>query len=90
LDIIAITDHDEIRGALLAEQIAPEIGIQVIPGVEITTAEGDLLALSIRKLIPAGLPLIETILRVGEQGGFCLAPHPSIDMLRSDVRTLNN
>lgn len=76
LDIIAITDHDEIRGALLAEQLAPQVGIQVIPGVEITTAEGDLLALSIRKIIPAGLPLIETILRVGEQGGFCIAPHP--------------
>jgi predicted metal-dependent phosphoesterase TrpH len=30
----------------------------------------------VHKLIPAGLPLIETILRVGEQGGFCLAPHP--------------
>jgi predicted metal-dependent phosphoesterase TrpH len=74
LDIIAITDHDEIRGALLAEQLAPQLGIQVIPGVEITTAEGDLLALSIRTLVQAGLPLIETILRVGEQGG--LAPHP--------------
>jgi predicted metal-dependent phosphoesterase TrpH len=76
LDIIAITDHDEIRGALLAEQIAHRYDIQVIPGVEITTAEGDLLALSIRKLIPAGLPLIETILRAGELGGFCIAPHP--------------
>ena len=76
LDIIAITDHDEIRGALLAEQLAPQYGIQVIPGVEITTAEGDLLALSIRKIIPAGLSLRETILRVGEQGGFCIAPHP--------------
>jgi predicted metal-dependent phosphoesterase TrpH len=76
LDVIAITDHDEIRGALLAEQLAPEFGLQVIPGVEITTAEGDLLALSIRKLVPAGLPLIETIKRVGEQGGFCIAPHP--------------
>ena len=76
LDIIAITDHDEIRGALLAEQMAPEYGIQVIPGVEITTAEGDLLALSIRQIIPAGLSLRETILRVGQQGGFCIAPHP--------------
>ena len=76
LDLIAITDHDEIRGALLAEQLAPEFNIQVIPGVEITTAEGDLLALSIHKLIPAGLSLIETIKRVGEQGGFCIAPHP--------------
>jgi predicted metal-dependent phosphoesterase TrpH len=76
LDLIAITDHDEIRGALLAEQLAPQFGLQVLPGVEITTAEGDLLALSIRKLIPAGLSLIETIQRVGEQGGFCIAPHP--------------
>jgi len=76
LHIIAITDHDEIRGALLAEQLAPQYGIQVIPGVEITTAEGDLLALGIRKIIPAGLALIETVLRVGEQGGFCIAPHP--------------
>jgi predicted metal-dependent phosphoesterase TrpH len=76
LDIIAITDHDEIRGALLAEQLAPEFDIQVIPGVEITTAEGDLLALAIHKIVPAGLPLIETVKRVGEQGGFCIAPHP--------------
>jgi len=76
LDLIAITDHDEIRGALQAEELAPKFDIQVIPGVEITTAEGDLLALSIRKLVPAGLPLIETIKRVGEQGGFCIAPHP--------------
>jgi len=76
LDLIAITDHDEIRGALLAEELAPKFGIQVIPGVEITTAEGDLLALSIRELVPAGLTLIETVHRVGELGGFCIAPHP--------------
>ena len=77
LDLIAITDHDEIRGALLAEQLATKFDIQIIPGVEITTAEGDLLALNIRKIVPPGLPLIETIKRVGEQGGFCIAPHPT-------------
>ncbi len=76
LDIIAITDHQEVRGALLAEQLAPKYGIQVITGAEITTAEGDLLALSIRELVPAGLPLIETVRRVGALGGFCIAPHP--------------
>ena len=76
LDMIAITDHDEIRGALLAEQLAAEFDIQVIPGVEITTAEGDLLALAIHEIIPAGLSLIETAKHVGEQGGFCIAPHP--------------
>ncbi len=76
LDVIAITDHDEIRGALLAEQLAPQFGIQVIPGVEITTKEGDLLALGIRRLVPAGLSLIETLLQVGQFGGFCIVPHP--------------
>ena len=76
LDIIAITDHDVIRGALLAEQLAPKYNIQVLPGVEITTAEGDLLGLGLRELVPAGLPLIETLRRVGDLGGFCVAPHP--------------
>jgi predicted metal-dependent phosphoesterase TrpH len=75
LDVIAITDHDEIRGALLAEQLAPQYGIQVIPASEVTTGEGDLLALGIRKLIPAGMTLIETLLRVGDQGGYCIIPH---------------
>ncbi len=77
LDIIAITDHDEIRGALQAEQLASKFDIQVIPGIEITTAEGDLLALSIHQMVPAGLSLIETVKRVGAQGGYCIAPHPN-------------
>jgi len=75
LDVIAITDHDDIRGALLAEQLAPQYGIQVIPASEVTTGEGDLLALGIRKMIPAGMSLVETLLRVGDQGGYCIIPH---------------
>ncbi|MGC1378817.1 MAG: PHP domain-containing protein [Anaerolineales bacterium] len=82
LDIIAITDHDVIRGSLLAAELAPEYGIQAIPGIEITTAEGDLLALAVQKLIPAGLSLMETLMLVGEQGGFCIAPHPMSDGIR--------
>jgi len=82
LDVVAITDHDEIRGALQAEQLAPQFGIRVIPGAEITTSEGHLLALNIQTLIPAGLSLTETVRRVGEQGGFCIAPHPGAGGLR--------
>jgi predicted metal-dependent phosphoesterase TrpH len=76
LDVIAITDHDEIGGALEAVKIAPNYGVEVIPGIEITTAEGDLLALFITEKVDAGLPLIETILKVRELGGVCIAPHP--------------
>jgi predicted metal-dependent phosphoesterase TrpH len=76
LDVIAITDHDEISGALEAVKLASHYGIDVIPASEITTSEGDLLALFINQKIKAGLSLIETILRVREQGGVCIAPHP--------------
>jgi len=75
LDVIAITDHDEIRGALEALELAPRYGIEVIPGSEISTADGHLLALFIPKKIPAGLSAVETILRVQELGGLCIVPH---------------
>ena len=53
--IDAVTDHDEICGALQAQQLAPQFNIQVIPGVEITTTEGDLPELFIRQITPAHL-----------------------------------
>jgi len=76
LDVIAITDHDEIAGSLKALELAPNFGLEVIPGIEVTTAEGDLLALNITENIPRDRPLIETVLKVRELGGFCIAPHP--------------
>jgi predicted metal-dependent phosphoesterase TrpH len=76
LDVIAITDHDEIKGALKARELAPIYGVEVIPGIEITTADGDLLALFITEKVDAGLSLVETVLKVRELGGVCIAPHP--------------
>ena len=76
LNVIAITDHDEIAGALEAVKLASHYGVEVIPGSEITTAEGDLLALFIHEKIQPGLSLIETLLRVNEQGGVAIAAHP--------------
>jgi len=76
LDVIAITDHDEIIGSLKALELASAFGVEVIPGMEVTTAEGDLLALNITKKIERNLTLIETIQKVSDQGGFCIAPHP--------------
>jgi predicted metal-dependent phosphoesterase TrpH len=77
LDVIAITDHDEIAGALEAMTLAPAYGIEVIPGCEITSADGHVLALFINQRVPPGLSLVETARRVGELGGLCIAAHPS-------------
>lgn len=76
LDVIAITDHDEVRGSLEAQQLAPMYGIEVIPGVEVSTSDGHLLALFITTQPPAGMSLIDTLIHIGKQGGVAIAPHP--------------
>ena len=76
LDVIAITDHDEIRGAFEAQQMSAQYGIEVIPGAEVSTRDGHLVALFIKALPPAGMPLIDTLIHIGEQGGIAIAPHP--------------
>jgi predicted metal-dependent phosphoesterase TrpH len=76
MDVIAITDHDEIRGALEAQELAAHHGLAVIPGSEVSTAEGHLLALFIQCRVPRGLTLEASLRRVAEQGGLAIAPHP--------------
>ncbi len=76
LDVIAITDHDTMAGVAEAVHLAPQYKLEVIPGCEISSAEGHVLALFIDRPVRAGLSLLETVLRVGEQGGLCVAAHP--------------
>ncbi len=83
LNVIAITDHDCLTGALEALELGPSYGVDVIPGCEITTAQGHLLAYFIKKSVPSGLPLEETVLMVGEMGGVCVAAHPCARMTSS-------
>lgn len=77
LDVVAITDHDTLDGSRKAQEIAPKYGIEVIPGCEITTRDGHMLALFLQRLIQPGLSMLETVLRVGEQGGLCIPAHPT-------------
>lgn len=70
---LAITDHSEIEGALLASQMAPDL---IIVGEEAMTDDGELLCYFITELIPDGLSLDEAIDRVHAQGGICGPSHP--------------
>ncbi|HEX7556049.1 MAG TPA: PHP domain-containing protein [Leptolinea sp.] len=76
LNVIAITDHDSMDGVQQALDLAPAYGLKVIPGCEITSARGHVLALFIKKPIPAGLSFLDTLLLIGEQGGIAIAAHP--------------
>src|SRR5205085_6385746 len=67
LGAIAITDHNEISGALDAQAKAD--GIKVIVGEEVKTAEqGEVIGLFIEEKIPRGMTLKETIADIKRQG----------------------
>jgi predicted metal-dependent phosphoesterase TrpH len=77
---LAVTDHDRIDAALRAQDVAPP-GLTIIVGEEVNTADGDLIAIFLRELVPPGLSAAETIAAVREQGGLVGIPHP-FDRLR--------
>jgi predicted metal-dependent phosphoesterase TrpH len=78
LDVIAITDHDEIGAALVARERAAALGyrVEVVAGVEVTTREGHLLALFLEERPPALRGAAQTADWVRAHGGLCVAPHP--------------
>lgn len=77
LNVIAITDHDDIRSICEAQDLAPKYGIEVIPGCEVSTADGHLLCLFIDRPVQPGMALIDTVKAVGDMGGICIAAHPT-------------
>jgi predicted metal-dependent phosphoesterase TrpH len=79
IDKFAITDHNEINGALEAQAIAPE---HVIVGEEILTTEGELLGYFVSEKVPAGLTPMATIERLKAQGAVVSVAHP-FDPVRS-------
>jgi predicted metal-dependent phosphoesterase TrpH len=78
LGAIAITDHNEISGALEAREIAAEMDdLKVIAAEEIKTAgQGEVIGLFLEEKIPKGLTMAETIAEIRRQGGLVYVPHP--------------
>lgn len=83
LDVIAITDHDTLAGALMACEMAADFRIEVVPGMEITTREGHLLALFLTHPVRPGLSFAETAEEVRLRGGLPFAAHPACTMGKS-------
>ncbi len=74
IDRVAITDHNEIDGALLVHSLAPD---RVIVGEEVKTREGaDVIGLLLTERIPRGTPARETCEMIRAQGGVVYLPHP--------------
>ncbi len=74
IDVIAVTDHDAISGALMLRDMAPDL--RVIVGSEILSADGEIVGLFLEEDIPTGLSAEETCERIKAQGGLVYVPHP--------------
>ena len=78
LDVVAITDHERIDGALRAAELhaAGDFSFDLVVGEEITTRRGHVLALFITERLPALRPLEETLAAIHAAGGIAIAAHP--------------
>jgi predicted metal-dependent phosphoesterase TrpH len=73
LDGVAIVDHDRLDSAL---KIAKETDLFIIPGMEIPSLDGHIVALDVQEPIPRGLTADETVDRIHEASGLAVACHP--------------
>lgn len=73
LGLVAITDHNNIRGALEAREAAD---FPVIVGEEVKSSQGDIIGLFLEETVPARLSPSETVERIKAQGGLVGVPHP--------------
>jgi predicted metal-dependent phosphoesterase TrpH len=89
LDGIAITDHNSVQSYSVASKLAEELGLDliIIPGAELSTSEGHLIALGTTNLLPSGRPAKEVTEHVHDNGGIVVAPHP-FAFFRKGIRNL--
>jgi predicted metal-dependent phosphoesterase TrpH len=89
LDGIAITDHNSVQSFFVASKLAEELELDliIVPGAEISTSEGHLIALGTTSLLPSGTPANEVIEHIHDNGGMVVAPHPYA-FFRKGIRNL--
>lgn len=85
LDVVAVTDHDDIGGALLAREVHARgnYSFEFVTGVELTTRAGHLLALWVDEPLRPLRPLGETVAAIHRAGGVAVIPHPFSYLTRS-------
>jgi hypothetical protein len=76
---VVVTDHNNNLGGLHAQRLDAQLAI---PGEEVQTTAGELLAFFVTEEVPRGLSPKESIARLRDQGAFISVSHP-YDVLRS-------
>ena len=78
IDVLAITDHDVIDGAISAREVAitEDLRTEVIVGEEVSTLDGHVLGLFLEEPVPPGMCAARTVEAIHRQGGLAVAAHP--------------
>jgi predicted metal-dependent phosphoesterase TrpH len=85
INVIAVTDHNEIEGAFVIQKMAPP-ELKVIIGEEVKTAEGEIIGLFLHDIVPRDMSPEDTVRAIHAQGGMAGIPHP-FDKFRRSVLT---
>jgi len=81
-----ITDHDCVTGGLVGKEAARRYkDFQVIPGAEVTSRSGHILAIGIEANVPKKLSVEETVERIHDLGGIAITSHPFSSRVRPSL-----
>jgi len=75
LNACAVTDHNALEGAY---KIAKETDFLIIPGMEVSSVDGHIVALNVKEHIPRNFSAVETIKLIHKAGGVAIACHPYV------------
>jgi predicted metal-dependent phosphoesterase TrpH len=75
LNAVAVTDHNNWSSA---QKIAKETDFLIIPGMEVSSSDGHIVALNVKEPIPRGFSAVETVKRIHAAGGVAIACHPYV------------
>ena len=80
LDVVCITDHNSIAGAV---ELQDRVDARVIVGEELRTASGEIIGLFLTDRIPMGVGPLDAARAIRDQGGVVYVPHPFDPMRRN-------
>ncbi len=80
LDVVCVTDHNAIDGAL---QLREQLRVRVVIGEELRTAAGEIIGLFLTERVPMGVSHVDAAKSIRDQGGVVYIPHPFDPMRRN-------
>ena len=79
LDAIAVADHNTIKGSMVTIEEAKDFkDFVVVPGMEISSSKGHIVALGINEDVKQGLSPEDTVENIRALGGIAVAAHPFV------------